>query len=51
MLGNHRGRNKHTLEALRMLAALTVLGWVTVQSSAFDARAPMITEAQRDATN
>ena len=36
---------------LRMLAALAVVSWITVQSSAFDARAPMITEAQRDATN
>jgi hypothetical protein len=36
---------------LRMLAALAIVGWITLQSSAFDARAPMITEAQRDATN
>jgi hypothetical protein len=36
---------------LRMLAALGIVGWITLQSSAFDARAPMITEAQRDATN
>jgi hypothetical protein len=36
---------------LRMFAALGIVGWITLQSSAFDARAPMITEAQRDATN
>jgi len=36
---------------LRMLAALAVVSWITLQSSTFDARAPMITEAQRDATN
>jgi hypothetical protein len=36
---------------LRLLAAVAVMSWVTLQSSAFDARAPMITEAQRDAAN
>jgi hypothetical protein len=36
---------------MRMLAALAVVSWITLQSSAFDARAPMIAEAQRDATN
>jgi hypothetical protein len=36
---------------LRIVAALGIVGWITLQSSAFDARAPMITEAQRDATN
>ena len=34
-----------------MLASLAVVSWITLQSSAFDARAPMIAEAQRDATN
>jgi hypothetical protein len=36
---------------LRILAAAAVLGWAVLQSSAFDARAPMIAEAQRDAAN
>jgi hypothetical protein len=36
---------------LRIVAAAAVLGWTLVQSTAFDARAPMIAEAQRDATN
>ena len=36
---------------LRFPAAAVILGWTLVQSSAFDARAPMIAEAQRDAAN
>jgi hypothetical protein len=36
---------------LRMIASLAVVGWVALQSATFDARAPMIIEAQRDATN
>jgi len=36
---------------LRAVAALAVLVWIVSQSSAFDARAPMIAEAQRDAAN
>ena len=34
-----------------MIASLAVVGWVALQSATFDARAPMIIEAQRDATN
>ena len=36
---------------LRMIAALAVVSWVTLQSATFDAQAPMILEAQRDAAN
>ena len=36
---------------LRMIASLAVVSWVTLQSGTFDAQAPMIVEAQRDAAN
>jgi hypothetical protein len=39
------------LKPLRIVAAAAVLGWVVMQSSPFDARAPMIAESQRDAAN
>jgi hypothetical protein len=39
------------LAPLRLLAAAGVIVWVLIQSSPFSARAPMIAEAQRDASN
>jgi hypothetical protein len=36
---------------LRMIASLVVVVWVALQSTTFDAKAPMIIEAQRDAAN
>ena len=36
---------------LRIAAAAAIFAWTTVQSSPFDARAPMIAESQRDAAN
>jgi hypothetical protein len=36
---------------LRVVAVAVVLAWTVAQSSPFDARAPMIAESQRDASN
>jgi hypothetical protein len=38
-------------QPLRIAAAVVVLAWTVAQSSPFDARAPMIAESQRDASN